>query len=129
YKINVDGIEYKFYGGLQNGDLELELPEREIAYDGLDDDENYVEVYRANGEKLDTEKGNDHFKIKQYEFLKNGELLYMYVIRRYDGVIIYGTRIKIEGMPEASSSKEITGFGFLGLEDKARIMLDQHNCQ
>lgn len=112
YKINVDGIEYKFYGGLENGDLELELPERDITYDGLDVSENYVEVYRSNGDKLDIEEKNDHYEIEDHESLKNGELLYVYVIRRYDGLLEYGTRFKIGGMPAASSSKQILSFSF-----------------
>lgn len=114
YKINVDGIEYKFYGGLNNGALELELPERDITYDGLDYDRNYVEVYRTNGDKLDTEKVHGSYRIKSHEYLENGELLYIYVIRSSDNAIIYGTRIKLEGMPTASSSKEITDFNFDG---------------
>jgi len=106
YKINVDGIEHKFYGGLENGDIELDLPERDITYDGLDKEENYVEVYRPNGDELDIKEKSDHYEIEEHESLKNGELLYIYVIRRHDGMLIYGTRKTIGGMPAASSSKK-----------------------
>lgn len=118
YKITVDGLSYKFYGAVINADLDIELPEREITYDGIDSDEHYVEVYRTNGDELDINEEDGHFKIDNSEFLENGDLLYIYVVRKSDGVVIYGSRIKIEGMHTASSSKEITSFSFnsLGLE-------------
>lgn len=127
YRISVDGIEYKFYGGLTNDNLELDLPERDITYASLNYDRNYVEVYRSNGDKLDTEKGNGCYRIKSHEHLNNGELLYIYVIRSSDNVEIYGTRIKLEGMPTASSSKEITGFSFEGLEPAVEGAVDSEN--
>ncbi|MDD4504023.1 MAG: hypothetical protein PHS15_04245, partial [Clostridiaceae bacterium] len=114
YKITVDGLDYKFYGGVANGDLELKLPEREITYDGMDFKEHFIEGYRANGDTLDIDEKDDYFKIDSWESLRNGELLYLYVIQ--DGEIIYGTRVKVEGMPMASSSKEITSFSFTGLD-------------
>lgn len=127
YKIAVDGLEYKFYGGVQDGDLELELPEREITYDDMDMDEHDVEVTRADGDKLDVDDSGDCFRIDRSESLRNGEILYIYVVRESDGVIIYGTRIKIEGMPTASSSNDITGFSFISLDPDVVGSIDEHN--
>lgn len=127
YKINVDGLEYKFYGGVQNGDLELELPERDITYDDMDMDEHYVEVYRANGDKMDVDKRDDHFEIDGSESLINGEMLYVYVKRESDNVVIYGTRVEIEGMPAASSSKEITSFSFKSLDPDVTGTIDRED--
>jgi len=119
YEITVDGIKYKFYGGVQNGDLELVLPEREITYDDMDVDEHDVGVYREDGDELNVFEEGDHFEIDGSEPLENGEILYIYVIREIDGVTVYGTRVKVEGMPLVSSSKEITSFSFTGMNPDA----------
>ncbi len=114
YKITVDGLEYKFYGGVPTGELKLELPEREITYSGLDMSRQNVRVYRANGDELDVDEGDNCFVIDHSEGLSNGEMLYIYVERKSDSVIIYGTRIKVEGLLSAASSKEITSFSLVG---------------
>lgn len=95
YEITVDGLKYKFYGGVQNGGLELELPERKITYNDMDIDEHNVKVYREDGDKLDVLEDGDYFEIDGSESLRNGEILYIYVVRESDGVIIYGVRIKV----------------------------------
>jgi len=116
YRITVDGLEYRFYGGVQNGDIELELPEREIIFYDMDVKEYDVKAYRSDGDELDVYEERGNFFIKASERLRNGEWIYIYVIRESDDAIIYGTRVKIEGMPTASSSKEITSFSFKNLD-------------
>lgn len=112
YEITVDGIPYRFNEGVADGGLELELPGREITYDYMDTDKHYVRAFRSNENELSVEKAGGRFKIKEWESLTNGELLYLYVIRKSDEAVIYGTRVKVEGMQNASSSKEITAFSF-----------------
>ncbi|HYF75422.1 MAG TPA: hypothetical protein VD757_02440 [Candidatus Nitrosocosmicus sp.] len=116
YKITVDGLEYKFYGAVQTGGLELELGDRKITYDHMNLNEHNVRVFRADGNELDVDEEGGHFEIDGSESLRNGEKLYIYVERQSDKMTLYGIRIKIEGMPTASSSKEITGFSFKGLD-------------
>lgn len=112
YEITVDGIEYKFYGGVPNGDIELKLPEREITYDYMNVDKHEVRVFTTDGEELDVYEGKNYFVISGSEDLINGETIYVYVERESDQVILYGTRLKVEGMPAVSSSKEIISFSF-----------------
>lgn len=123
YEVTVDGLKYKFYGSVQNGDIELEIPELEITYDYMDFEEHYVQAYKADGTKLDIDKGEDCFVIDDHT-IRNGDTIYIYVKREPDGLVIYGTRIKLEGMPLASSSKEITGFSFKSLDPDAVGSID-----
>ncbi len=112
YEITVDGISYKFSGGVPNGDLELELPEREITYRYMDMDKHQVRVFKADGKELAVERKSGYFEIAHWENIVNGELLYLYVVQKADkDTVIYGTRVEVEGMHYASSSKEITRFG------------------
>ncbi|HYE81146.1 MAG TPA: hypothetical protein VEG39_03150 [Clostridia bacterium] len=127
YRITVDGLEYRFYGGVQSGDIELELPEREITFDDMDVDQYDVAVYRADGERLDVHEAHGDFVIDSTERLRNGEYIYIYVIREADDIIIYGTRLEIEGMPMASSSNEITSFSFRNLNPDAVGSVDEKN--
>lgn len=125
YEITVDGLEYKFYGGVQSGGLELELPEREITYDNMDLSKYDVKVYRADGHELQIIEKGGHYEIEASESLSNGEKLYIYVERESDWIIIYGTRIKVEGMPAVSSAKAITSFLFQGLNPAIEGKIDE----
>jgi hypothetical protein len=125
YKVTVDGIEYRFFGGIPNQELTLELPEREITYDDMDMDKQNVKVYRAKGDELDVDEGEHCFIIDHSETLRNGEMLYVYVERKSDGVTIYGARIKVEGLLSAATSKEITSFSLTGLGSDAVGNIDQ----
>ncbi len=124
YKITVDGLEYKFYGGIPNGGLKLELPEGEITYSAMDMHNQNVKVYRANGDDPDVDEEDDHFEIDT-DTLTNGELLYLYVERVSDRVIIYGIRVKVEGLLSAASPKEITGFSFTSPDPDAVGSIDE----
>lgn len=112
YKITVDGLEYRFYGVIQNEGIELDEQSREITFYGMDTDEQNVEAFRPDGDELDIDEVHGKFFIDAKESLKNGEWIYIYVKRQSDDAIIYGTRIKLEGMPAASSSKDIISFSF-----------------
>lgn len=119
YEISVDGLKYKFYGGVPNGDIELDVPGLEITYDGINPDKHYVEV---NNKAAVFDNNKYCFVIKDGS-IKNGDILYIYVKRKSDNEIIYGTRIKVEGMPttKASSSKEITSFKIKDLDAEVKI--------
>lgn len=125
YKITVDGLEYRFYGGVQNGDIELDTENRKITFDGMDVNEYYVEAFRADGDEVNIIEKRGDFIIDASERLRNGEYMYIYVNRKSDGVIIYGTRIEIEGMPTASSSNKITSFSFTSLNTDATGSIDE----
>lgn len=129
YEVDVDGLKYKFYGSVKNNDIELDVYELEITYDDMDFDRHYVEVKEADGTRLNVRGENGCFVIE--DNIRDGELLYIYVRRviedprESEGVILYGTRIKVEGMPEASSSKEITSYKIVSLDPDVVGDIDQ----
>ncbi len=121
YKVNVDDLSYSFRGVVEDNDISVDGATGRIEYDDQDEAEQEVKVQKADGTALDVEFRNGHFYIENTSRLKNGDKLYVTVLDEYDGIVLYGAKVTVQGVVSASlsSEKRLTSFKFTRFEPDA----------